>query len=153
MIVGITRKDGTIMLKQRVIKRVLIILLVCCSVMIMGILFLRPIYLREKSDTERKIKTALEDQVKYPRISIRGKTVVVDWISFDNRSCGTQDFNSMLLINEIVKENHFISKAQIYVYNSDGDKMYDYWSGEVEVPTKYMIPNGPKVTEPVESEG
>lgn len=141
------------MLKQRVIKRVLIILLVCCSVIIAGTLCLRPIYLREKTDTERKIKNALEGQVKYPRISIRGKTVVVDWISYSSRSCGTLDFNSMLLINEIVKENHFISKAQIYVYNSDGDMMYDHWSGEVEVPTKYMIPNGPKVTEPVESEG
>jgi hypothetical protein len=49
------------MSKQRVI-----ILLVCCSVIIAGTLCLRPIYLREKTDTERKIKN---NHLKYAYIS------------------------------------------------------------------------------------
>ena len=145
MIVRIMRKDELIMSKQRVNKWTLIILLVCSSIVMVGAIYLRPAYLRERINTRREIRNLLERRgVINPKVSIRGNKVTVKWETVHKNSCGQDDLFYMEEVAERIKENLIVKEIDIHIYNQYGEMIRDYWKGNVGVPTrKGGILNGP----------
>ena len=140
-------------IRKRILVGIAIVILVCISGMVAATILLGPTYLKEKADTTSEIVAFLRAEGKNPVVSVRGNEVTVKWVSLGSSACGLSDYEYMSKIVVRVKANKIINKVQMYVYNSDGEMIHDYWKGQVEVPRKdNMIPNGPRKTKPAGGE-
>ena len=134
-------------IRKRILVGIAIVILVCISGMVAATI------LKEKADTTSEIVAFLRAEGKNPVVSVRGNEVTVKWVSLGSSACGLSDYEYMSKIVVRVKANKIINKVQMYVYNSDGEMIHDYWKGQVEIPRKdNMIPNGPRKTKPAGGE-